>query len=174
MTASGKMETSSNIHKIQRKLPRFPFLGILLSCAEAASDTADLRRLKGGNQTAQYKTERCNSSRSGVFLLYFVRHTLWAQTLLSNAPTLYAIFIDNHIIKAATIQLFCTVGRCGKLFGFLPYRKLLRFPRPEEKATIFIALLFKKVNYILGKRKLSFKKSLISRFPSQELSLGGL
>lgn len=49
--------------------------------------------------------------------------------------------------------------------GFcLPGRKLLRFPRPEDKATIFISLLLKKVNYIFGKRKFSFQevKSLIS------------
>lgn len=61
------------------------------------------------------------------------------------------------------------MGRCGKWFGFLPYRKLLRFPRPEDKANIFISLLLKKVSYISGNGKLSFQevKSLISIYQAK-------
>lgn len=175
-------ETNSNITNFRGKnLNIFPStLAFCWVMWQAGTDTAYLRRLKEGNQTEFNK--RLNIVIAAVWGLFIciLYDILWTHILLSNVLKLYAIFIDNCIIKAATIQFDMQLLHSGKMWQmvcFLPYRKLLSFSGPEEKVTIFTSILLKKVSCIFGKRKLIPRtKVIISQaisqvhFCSQELS----
>lgn len=104
---------------------------------------------------------------------------LWTHILLSNAPKLYAIFIDNCIIKAATIQPDKQLLHSGKMWQVVwvfALQEIAEVSKTGRQGKYFYFTFIEKGELYIWEREALIPRSQIINFyiPSQELLHHGL